>query len=306
VCKLVDILCIGNASYDINIPLEKFPQENTKIEISSLFEEGGGPASNAAFLLSKWGTLCSFAGLVGSDIYGRRIKQELEAVGTNLSLFEMRDGHDTPLSIIMVNKQSGSRTVINRKKQGVFLNIDFAALEEMNPKVLLFDGHEPYAALKAVDKFPDAKSVLDAGSLREGINALAENVDYLVCSERFALSYTGLSQISSEEEYNKCISELYKLNGKHVVITLGERGLVYEESGNVKTLPAYASKAVDTTGAGDIFHGAFAYGVLHNMSLLDILRLSSMTAALSVSASGARRSIPELEHVMEALNKSSG
>jgi len=300
---LVDVLCIGNASYDINLPLDMFPLENSKVEINVLLEEGGGPASNAAFLLSKWKTKCSFAGLVGNDVYGRSIKQEFEAVGTDLTLFKIRDDYDTPLSIVIVNKQSGSRTIINRKRHGVFLDLDDSELRRMNPKVLLFDGHEPYAALKAMDMFPQAKSILDAGSLREGCRLLADKVDYLVCSERFALSYTGMSHIDTEEDFNTCIKELYKLNGKHVVVTLGERGLIYEEKGCMKTLSAYTANAVDTTAAGDIFHGAFAYGVLQNMPLLDILKFSSMAAALSVSVSGGRSSIPELKHVIEALSK---
>jgi sugar/nucleoside kinase (ribokinase family) len=95
---------------------------------------------------------------------------------------------------------------------------------------------------------------------------------------------------------------LAALNRREVVVTLGERGVLYLEKGEVRHLPAFPVRAVDTTGAGDIFHGAFAYGVLQGWALAEVVRFAAMTAALSVTRPGARASIPELAEVRAALS----
>lgn len=300
---MIDVLCVGHAVYDISLMLDGYPEENTKVKIDTSLEAGGGPASNAAYLLSKWGVCCAFAGLVGDDLYGNLVAEEFKAVSTDISLLEMRSNHPTPVSFILVNRSNGSRTIITRKDPDAVLKLNIEALRKMNPRVLLFDGHELEASLKAMEVFPQAITILDAGSLREGTKVLSEKVDYLVSSERFALSFTKLPDISSEINYKKCIDKLLDWNGKQVVVTLGERGLIYGSDGRVCHLPAYPAGTVDTTAAGDAFHGAFAYGVLKGLPLLEILKLSSMTAALSVAILGGRQSLPALENVLEALRQ---
>lgn len=303
---MVDVLCIGHAAYDINLPLDAYPVENSKIQVDAFFEEGGGPAANAAYLLSLWGVKCAFAGLVGNDEYGRRIIDDFKAVNTDISMMKTCDKCPTPLSVILVNRNNGSRTIINRKVGGYYLDVSGDLLKELNPKLMLFDGHEPFASLKAIEVFPCAKTILDAGSLRSGTEMLYQKVDYLVASERFALAVSGLPALDDEETMQKCIERLYRENNRHVVVTLGERGLIYAEKGRFNRLPAYKAKAVDTTAAGDIFHGAFAYGILMGMSFHETLKLASMAAAMSVEVSGGRRSIPSLERVRQALLNQNG
>ena len=82
----VEVLCIGHAAYDLSVFVDAFPDENSKCETEELLESGGGPAANAAYLLSLWQTRCAFAGLVGNDRYGMRIRQEFEAAGTEAFL----------------------------------------------------------------------------------------------------------------------------------------------------------------------------------------------------------------------------
>jgi sulfofructose kinase len=293
-----EVLCIGHAAYDVGLFVEEFPEENSKCETRELMESGGGPAANAAYLLSKWGVNCAFAGVVGDDVYGQRVREEFVAVGTDVSLLELRQNHVTPLSLILINKQNGSRTIVNRKVQGPPLNISTAG---MVPRVLLFDGHEPDASLAALREFPHAASILDAGSWREGTAHLAGKVDYLVASERFAKQATGLEDLSDEAVRRACLDELRAKYPTTVVVTLGEHGMIADDGSGFRHLPAYPAHAVDTTAAGDIFHGAFAHGMLRGWSLEDTLRFAAMTASLSVRVPGGRTSIPTLDQVKEAL-----
>ena len=300
----VEVLAIGHSAYDYSVFVDGFPRENSKLEIRTMAEGGGGPAANAAYLLSRWGVDCSFAGLLGDDFYGERIRREFESVGTDLALAETCSEYATPLSIIMVNTRNGSRTIVNRKAGSNALRLNPSQLIGLSPEVLLFDGHELEASLIALESFPDAVSILDAGSLRSGIRELAGKVSDLVASERFALQASGLPDLASENNQQECLRRLQAMARPRasVVVTLGERGLIYDAEGTCRRLPAYPAKAVDTTGAGDVFHGAFAYGMLRKVPLDETLKLASMAAALSVRERGGRQSIPSLDAVRKALD----
>jgi sulfofructose kinase len=297
----LDVLCVGHAACDVSLFVDHYPQENTKCETHESLEDCGGPSANAAWLLSSWELRVGFAGLVGDDVHGKRTRAEFTAVGTDVSLLEMRPGHATPLSMILINRQNGSRTIINRKLKGTSLSMDTAKLLPLKPHVLLFDGHELEASLTAIQAFPEAISILDAGSWREGTAALAGQVDYLAASERFAVQATGVMSLQSEAERRQCLARLREQFATKTIVTLGERGLMYDDGGGFNQLSAFPADAVDTTAAGDIFHGAFAYAIAANLPLDEALRFSSMAASLSVCKAGGRLSIPTLKEVNDAL-----
>jgi len=284
----MDVLCIGHAAWDISVFVDGFPAENSKCEIRTMLEAGGGPAANAAYLLSRWGVSTAFAGVIGADAYGDRIAQEFAAVGTDIARLQ-RTG-TTPVSVILVNERNGSRTIVNRKAPSTAAPLHLTPPSE-SPRVLLFDGHELEASLEAMAQFPQAQTILDAGSLRDGTRELAGRVDYLVSSERFARQFTGEADLAA------ALAALRRCNAKTVAITCGEQGVI---CGDGERLPALPVQVRDTTGAGDIFHGAFAYGVLKELSLSDTLRLATAAASLSVGVRGGRPSIPTLEQVRHA------
>ena len=297
----VAALCVGHASYDISTLVADFPVEDSKCEVQTLLEAGGGPAANAAYLLARWRVPTALAALVGDDRYGRQIVRELEQAGVDASRVEVRADHVTPVSIIVVNTKSGSRTIINRKAPQQELAPSPERFVGLRPRAMLFDGHEPEASLAALAELPGARTVLDAGSLRPGTAALAGKVEFLVASERFARQVTGEADLSAPEAQRRCVVDLRRRYGNTVVVTLGRRGLVMDDGEGFRAMPAFPAVAVDTTGAGDIFHGAFVFGLLEGMGLWDTLRLSSMAAAISVGREGARLSTPTLAEVREAL-----
>jgi sulfofructose kinase len=297
----IDVLCIGHASFDLSAFVESFPMEDSKCETAEWRESGGGPAANAAYLLSAWGVRCGFAGLIGHDYYGQRVQEEFQGIGTDISLLELRPGHATPVSLILINKQNGSRTIVNRKAPAAPFRFEEAALKAMAPRVLLFDGHELQASLAALRAFPDAISILDAGSWREGTAQLAGQVDYLAASKRFACQATGFSDLSDPEAQRASARQLRELYPTILIITLGEKGLMADDGLECFHLPAFPARVVDTTAAGDIFHGALAYAVTQSWSFRERLRFASLTASLSVRLAGGRSSIPSLKSVQEEL-----
>jgi sugar/nucleoside kinase (ribokinase family) len=299
----IDVLCVGHAAYDISFFVDQYPQENSKCVTEVLQEDCGGPASNAAYLLSKWNVACAFAGLVGDDLYGHRIADAFRLVGTDISMLQLSPGHVTPLSVILVNNRNGSRTIINRTRKEAAFQVDFRNWGNTIPRVLLFDGHALEASLSALDVFPHAVSILDAGSWREGTATLAGKVDYVAASERFALQATGLQDLHTSEHRRHAVSVLSDRFATTVIVTLGENGLIADDGGGFFHLPAFPAETVDSTAAGDIFHGALAFAVRESMPLQDCLRFASSAAALSVQVRGGRASIPTLDQVWQLMRQ---
>ncbi len=280
--------------------VEAYPAENSKSVTNLLLESGGGPAANAAWLLSKWGVPTVFAGVVGDDEYGRKAVNELTSAGVDCRLVEERKNHATPVSFIVVNRATGSRTIINRKTRGAGLRVTGDRLQGLEPELLLFDGHELQASLVAMKTFPGAITVLDAGSLRKGTASLAPKVRYLVCSERFAAQVTG--ETGLPRQWRRCVQRLHRRYRTTVVVTMGSGGSAFDDghvSGHVPALPVNAQ---DTTAAGDIFHGAFAFALLRKLELQKSLELATVAAGLSVLRPGGRHSIPPLSAVLKKLS----
>ena len=123
----------------------------------------------------------------------------------------------------------------------------------MNPKILLFDGHELAASLEALALFPDAISILDAGSPREGVIELAGRVDYLAASKRFALATAGVANLDSDRQRRTAMHNLRQQFKTNTIVTLGEDGLIADDSTGFRYLPAFPTEAVDTTGAETSF-----------------------------------------------------
>ena len=282
----VDVLCVGHASYDLVFSVAHHPTEDEKISAESFLGCGGGPAANAAVTASKLGLKSAFAGYLGRDIYGEKHYQELLESGVHTNLV-VRGSSPTPLSTVLV-KPDGKRALINYKGETRPLpsgRIDFSSV---TPKVVLFDGHEAHLSLSLLGhtKSKSIPTVLDAGSLHEGTLALMKEVDYLVCSEKFARQFAG-----DEETALASLAEL----SPNVVITLGERGLIWRCGQDHGILSAFPVTAIDTTGAGDAFHGAFAAAVSLRMNWQDILRYASAAGSLCCTKIGARPGLPSQE-----------
>jgi len=304
-----DILCAGHAAYDLYFFLAAYPEENGKYETADGMECGGGPAANAAVLAARWGLVAAFAGTVGGDAYGRLVAEEFRAAGVDISLLRLLPGAATPVSAILVNLSNGSRTVVNRRSSPALPadpEIDAAALKALAPRVMLFDGHAPELAAAAMAACPEAITILDAGSVRPGTELLAPRVDYLIASEKFARGATGIADLHSPEGAAAALKGLRELNPRATVaITVGERGAYYLDGRQVRHVPALKVKAVDTTAAGDIFHGAFAYGLARGYPAAAAMELAAAAAGLSVTRRGGRPSIPALEEVLPLLSPAS-
>lgn len=279
----IDVLCIGHASYDLVFSVDHHPAADEKTFATGFIDCGGGPAANAAVMVANLGFKAAFAGYLGADFYGDKHLKELNEHGIDTRLV-VRGAAPTPISTVLV-KPDGKRALINYKIGTHPLAAEALDFSCFHPKTVLFDGHEPHVSIAYYQNLrpQNIPTVLDAGSLHEGTQALMSQVDYLVGSEKFALQVAGSVELA--------LNRLAEI-APTVVITLSEKGLHWRRGAEQGFMAAFKVADVDSTGAGDAFHGAFAAAVSQQMDWPDVLRYASAAGALCCTRMGARLGLP--------------
>jgi len=298
----MDVLGIGYAAIDYLFVVPRFPHLDEKLEYTDFSIQGGGPAATALVTLARLGVKVSYAGCIGDDKEGDFIAGEFEKEHVDTTHLIRQKNKSSPFSFIMVDAQTGKRTILWRRKQ---LDpypeklINEAMLKRC--KILHLDGFEPEAAMKAVKlaRKNNVTVVVDGGSVKEGSEMLLKESDYFVASEVFSRTYTG------EEDKIKALKSLYKENKRCVVITFGEEGSVGIRRGKILEIPAYKVNVNDTTGAGDVYHGAFVYGILQGWDLKKKMKFASAVAAIKCMFLGGREGIPGLGKALDFIKSQS-
>ncbi|MBV7337816.1 carbohydrate kinase [Chloroflexi bacterium TSY] len=291
----VDVLCMGFACHDLVFEVDCHPGSDEKMTALALLNCGGGTASNAAITAARLGFHAAFVGYIGTDIYGDLHLSEFKNNGVNTEWI-VRGAEPTPLSAILV-KPNGQRTIINYRGNGEGYCSGRFDLSQMQTKSILIDGHQYEFAQELIHYATvyQIPTVIDADSLRPATEQLVQNVDYVVASERFAYEYANQTSVEAG------LSKLAMV-APNVVVTLGERGLIWQQGSETGRLNAFSVEAVDTTGAGDAFHGAFAAGLATNMEWPELLRYASAVGALCCTKQGGRIGIPSKDEVIAFLD----
>lgn len=294
----VDVVCAGFACHDIVFDVGHHPGPDDKTRATSLVNCGGGLASNAAVASARLGHSTAFIGYLGSDAYGDMHLAEFHADHVNTDWI-IRGNEPTPLSAIIV-KPDGLRTIVNHRGNSEGACAGQFDLATLSAKSILIDGHQFDFAkeLIAHAKANQIPTVIDADSLNPNSEYLVTQVDYVVASELFANQYAEkFSQKYSSGQGVEIGLEKLSQVAPNVVITLGPRGLLWQRVGASGSLGAFHVNAIDTTGAGDAFHGAFAAGLAANMAWGDLLRYASAVGALCCTKIGGRIGIPTADEV---------
>lgn len=290
-------LCIGHATYDISVPLGAYPIENQKYYLKEKMESGGGSATNAAYVLGKWNVETYFSGVVGYDDFGSFIKKEMEKSGIRTSFLETSFDKKTSTSFILINQSNHTRTIFNIEPEEFHLK---KYEYDIEPNIVLIDGYEYSASKTALNKFPNAISILDASIATKEMITIAREVKYVVCSLEFAENVSGM-----KADFNNPVSLLSmyqkvkeKLPNNEILFTLGEHGALYCINNEVKVMPTINVAEVDRTASGDIFRGALAYALGKNYDLEKAVRVANIAAGLSTTKIGGNQSIPALSEVV--------
>jgi ribokinase len=292
---------VGLCALDYICIVDKYPESDKKLDALQFCRNGGGPVPTALCTISTLGEKSAFIGKCGKDHEGKIIVQELESYGIKTQGIVYDNFNQTPQAFIWVDSKTGLRTVVlNRTK------IDDLTENELNQDILkscrylLIDGRESKASIAAakIAKNSGAEIIIDAGSLRENIHELLPLVDYMVVSKTFAEKFT------LEKDPAKAVKKISELGFKAVVITLGNDGAICAADNELFYQDAFKTDIVDTTGAGDIFHGAFIYGLGKNWNLPKIVEFSAAAAAIKCQRIGGRQGIPTTDKVFQFIEES--
>lgn len=292
---------IGQCSWDILAVMDSYPAVDTKKEVEFLKEQGGGPVATALVALSRLGVSCRFVGVTGDDLEGRKIRESLVNEDIEVSGLVTRKGFSSQFAFIAIEREGGKRTIFWRRPTGLEIRpgeLGESFLEKSD--FLLLDGLMRDASLHAAQeaKKLNIPVMLDAGSLRDGMIDLARCCDYVVGSERFA---RGLGWDGNVESFR---GKILELGFGLTTVTLGAKGSITFAANKIIKTPAFQVDAVDTTGAGDVFHGGYIYGLIQGWNMERTLAFASAIAAMKCRKVGGQAGIPSLEEVNQFMEKS--
>lgn len=261
--------------------------------------QGGGPVPTALVTIARLGGKTALIGKIGNDHEGQLVKEELESERVDTSPLLVDKRGRSPRAFVWVDQKSGKRTVVLNR-------LDSSEIKPRQIKVNLFgkarfvllDGRDREANLHAsrLARRYGCEIVIDVGSYRPAVKPLLPSTDYLVIGEEFSREFTGIKEIE------RALTTLYRrYRPRAVVITLGERGAVGTTDGSVFKQRGFKVKVVDTTGAGDVFHGAFVYGLVRNWEVPKAVEFGCACAAVKCTALGGRTGIPTYRQALKFL-----
>jgi len=296
--KPVDVVGVGINATDTLIRLPRFPTLDSKVEFISSTVMPGGQVASAMVACQKWGLQTRYVGRVGDDFAGELQRKEFEKAGIETHL-KVIQGAASQTSFILVDEPSGERTVLwNRSAEMTIRPEDIRREWVVSARALLVDGHDTAAAATAARWAREAKIPVtaDLDNLYSGIEVLLEHVNFLVCSKEFPARLTG------EKDLLKALPAMQKrFRNRIAAATLGKDGVLAWDGERFHYCAAFLVETMDTTGAGDIFHGAFVYAQLARWNLKEQLAFSCAAAALNCKALGARGGIAPLADVREMM-----
>ncbi len=292
-------LCVGHCTVDTIGVVEQFPSADEKVELSAFSLQGGGPAATAAACLAALGVETAFVGKISDDWHGSLIRQGLEDGGVDVSSLVIHPGAVSASTFIAVDRHTQRRTVFYTLGSVPPLGPEEVNLKLLDTaRVVFVDGYQMQAqiALAEAARNREIPVVLDAGAVKPGMDDLAALSTVVIASERFARELGG--------SVDKSVEALLKLGPHCAVVTLGEDGSVGREAGGASVIvPALSVDAVDTTGAGDVYRGAFVHGLIKGWDLKHRMRFAAVAAGLKCRALGGREGLPSVEEVEKVLSE---
>ncbi len=296
----VDVVGVGLNASDTVIQLPHFPAFNSKVEFISSTLLQGGQVASAMVACQRWGLRTRYIGKVGDDHAGELQAAAFAKAGVDAHL-TIAPGATSQTSYILVDKKTGERTVLwNRDERVALQPGDLNRDMVISGRALLVDGHDTAAAACAAKWARETGIPVtgDFDNLYAGVEALLENVDFVISSRDFPARLTGESDLLKSLP---AIHERFK--NKIAGATLGTDGVLVWDGKTFHYSPAFRVAAVDTTGAGDVFHAAFVYAQLAGWRMEEQLRFSCAAAGLNCKAIGARGGIGTIEEIRKMMRE---
>jgi len=289
----VDLVGVGLNAIDTLIPLHQFPARGSKLEFRSANVLLGGQVATAVIACQTWGLRTRYVGKIGDDGAASLHREEFARCGVEAHLLSA-PGCPSQQAFILID-DIGERTVLWRRDDRLTLQPEELQRDWIvNSRALHVDGHDTAAAATAAEWAHAAgiPVIADLDDLYPGFESLLKNVKYLITSRDIPGRLTG------ENDPRKSLPAVHnRFDCTLAAATLGEDGVLAWDGAQFHYVPAFRIEPRDTTGAGDIFHAGFIYGLLQGWPLPRQLEFACAAAALNCTALGARGGIQPLEAI---------
>jgi sugar/nucleoside kinase (ribokinase family) len=292
------VIGLGLNAVDWIHVLPYYPAHGGKVQIENIYKRGGGQVATASALCARYGLKVRYVGRVGDDEIGEFSLSDLRSEPMDVSCVDQVAGASSQFSTILVDRPTGERTILwDRDSRLLYQEGELKRDQLVEGQLLHLDGHDQAASIQAARwaKEADMKVSLDIDKVQPGVEELLGLIDFLIPSVNFVRKFSGT------QDWRKGLWVLREHTAGFVGVTRGSRGAAALWEGNLVEIPGIPVKCVDTTGAGDVFHGAFVYALLENHSVGRCLRFANTAAALSCTRYGARGGIPSLEEVFSMM-----
>lgn len=300
-----DVVGLGYCAYDILAIVPRIPSfdDVRMAHLIDLVHDGGGQVGTALTALARLGAQTGYIGVLGDDREGHILRDLFLEAGVDVARLRLQAEVGTNVCLLLVDQATARRAILChprvRPTDLVLNKADQIYIQ--SARVLHLDGQFMPAAIQAARwaREAEVKVCYDGNHPRPYLEQLLPLVDWLVVAEPFATTYTGLTDLEDAAQ------ELLALGSRILVVTHGERGCRIWEQDNQWQVPGFPVRALDTTGAGDAFHGAFIHGMLQGWDLRRAALFANAVAAINCQTLGGRRGLPTLVQV-EALLKTHG
>ena len=292
---------VGLNATDTLLVVPRFPAFAGKVPFEEEIVSPGGQVASALAACASLGLRTKYIGTIGDDERARIQLASLREWGINIDHVQTRAGCPNQSAYIIIDRGTGERTVLWSRPDCLRIDPAEIAPEQIQgARLLHIDGHDTPAVAHAarIARAAGIPVTVDVDTIYHGFDRVLPYVDYLIASSEFPTQWTN------ERDPLRALEVIQQEYGMRVAaMTLGAHGVLALENGRFLYSPAFVVNCVDTTGAGDVFHGAFCYSVLQGMNLADALDFSNAMAALNCTAMGARGGIRGLEEVRQLIGQ---
>ncbi|HCR9736999.1 sugar kinase [Citrobacter sp. FR21RM1OL9030] len=295
---MIRVACVGITVMDRIYYVEGLPTEGGKYVAKRYTEVGGGPAATAAVAAAKLGAQVDFIGRVGDDDTGNSLLAELESLGVNTRYTRRYVGAKSSQSAVIVDAK-GERIIVNYPSPDLlhdadWLNeIDFSQWDVVLADVRWHDGAKRAFTLA---RRAGVMTVLDGDVTPQDISEL------VALSDHAAFSEPGLTRLTGIQDTVSALKKSQMLTNGHVYVTRGSEGCDWLDDNVFRHQPGFPVEVVDTTGAGDVFHGALAFSLAGGTPVEEAVRFASGVAALKCTRPGGRAGIPDCDQTRSFLS----
>jgi sulfofructose kinase len=296
--KNIDVLVIGRSCLDYIAVVDEFPRENRKVPLALRLTEGGGQGGTAACCISTLGGRVTYVAKLGDDPEGRVCLDRLKKFGVSAENIEIVKGGKTPVACALITRATGNRTIAYERNELPKIKINDTIIELIDQAaVVLIDPEVTYLGkeIKSL-KGVSIKLVYDCERWRNGIEDIFASADYVVPSADFLdVAELKVRPLSLEDK-------IFKLNERirgNLIVTHGENGAYFIDADRLYHVGVPDVKAIDTIGAGDNFHAAFALAIAKGFDLHRAVAFSVAVASLSCRQYGGRKGVPDMNTALK-------